>query len=624
MRMMAPRLRAGWLLALGTVWLVGCGGGGGGSPASNTRPPADNGSPSSEAPAPGGMQGPTDTLRPPVALGELFQPAQATDRSFTFSLACNAAASGARKVAFGVPFPRGYLTDASMVRIETPSGQEVAIDATELARWRHLSNAQIDGQSIRSVLVTLQHTCEPSTSSQYVLRWGVTRTKVANLGISPTNVRSTWGPQAAPLPGEHPATDNYARDTAAPPVLEPQVFAQLPAAWLMKSNIRGPVSPITDAAYLDRLIGFHKTYVNDVHHDVVNYEVEGTSGGLIDFRNEIEGWLFDRPFALWNVYIQTGDVKWLRHAHRATHYYKSYIALANDTPPYARGAWRKKPPSWSGDTGDAKYSHAGGLFAAYLLTGDAGLLDAMRAIAEFTQATVQFRLPPYAETDGLWTERHLAAGLAAALYTYEATGDAALKARLQSIMDGMQADVDAPPAGYPSKVQMAGVLLHRPEIHEGDSMPDMIMSPWMSALLMDVMMHYYLLSDDNRALGFMGNYAQFVATKGLYYGSSIALHVPWYLAGLKAGYTDNGEWDDFNHGPDVLGLLARGKWARSRLGLPTDTIDAALSRMRPTANFALNDAVRTATGLPRYRASPTRRVGWWFGTNGSLHYFGEY
>jgi len=144
-------------------------------------------------------------------------------------------------------------------------------------------------------------------------------------------------------------------------------------------------------------------------------------------------------------------VKWLRHAHRATHYYKSYIALANDTPPYARGAWRKKPPSWSGDTGDAKYSHAGGLFAAYLLTGDAGLLDAMRAVAEFTQATVQFRLPPYAETDGLWTERHLAAGLAAALYTYEATGDAALRARLQSIMDGMQADVDAPPAGYPSK-----------------------------------------------------------------------------------------------------------------------------------------------------------------------------
>jgi hypothetical protein len=550
-----------------------------------------------------------------------FPPA-ATAGTVPVSVSCSAISAGSRKVSFGMPFPRGWLSDAAQVRLETTQGQEVKADVSELGRWRHVTDASIDGRSIRSVLITFSQECEASKSYDYIVRWGSTRTQFANAGITAANVSSTWGPQATPLPGEHPATDNYSRDAGAAAVMEPYAWVSLPADWLMKNNIRGPVSPITDPSMKTWLIGFNKTYVNDVNLDVTAYEVEGQSTGLIDWQTEVEGWLFDRPFALWNVYVQTGDAAWLRHAHRASQYYASWIAQDSSKPPYQRGAFRKKPPSYSTDPGDVKYSHAGGLFAAYLLTGDARLLDAIRAIADLASTQVSFRLFPYDKTSGLWTERHLAAGIAAYLYAYEATGDAAYKSKLSAIIDGMQTDVDSPPAGYPTAAQMAGVLLHRPEVHEGDAMPDMIMSPWMSALLCDVLMHYHLLSDDPRALRFMGNYAQFVADKGIYYGSAIQQHVPWYIAGLKAGYTDNGEWDDIQHTPDVLGLLARGRWARQQLNLPTDVLDTQITRLRTATSAAMQDAVRTTAGLPQYRASPSRRVGWWFGTDESLAWYG--
>lgn len=560
----------------------------------------------------GGGSPPNPPLFPPIA----------ASGSVPVTVSCSAISAGPRKVSFGLPFPRGWLSDAAKVRLETPQGEEVKADASELARWRHVSNTAVDGQSIRSVLITFSQDCQASQSYSYVVRWGSARTQFANTGITPANVSSTWGPQAAPLPGEHSATDNYNRDANAAAIREPFAWVSLPADWLMKNNIRGPVSPITDTAMKTWLIGFNKTYVNDVNADVTGYEVEGQTTGLIDWQTEVEGWLFDRPFALWNVYVQTGDAAWLRHAHRASQYYASWIAQDASKPPYQRGAFRKKPPSYDSDPGDVKYSHAGGLFAAFLLTGDARLLDTIKAIADLASSQVSFRLFPHNKTSGLWTERHLAAGLAAYLYAYEATGDAAYKAKLKAAIDGVQADVDSPPAGYPSAAEMAGVLLHRPEVHEGDAMPDMIMSPWMSALLCDVLMHYQLLSDDPRALQFMGNYAQFVASKGIYYGSGVQQHVPWYIAGLKAGYTDNGEWDDIQHTPDVLGLLARGRWARQQLGLPTDLLDTQITRLRTATSAAMQDAVRATPGLPQYRASPSRRVGWWFGTDESLAWFG--
>jgi hypothetical protein len=564
----------------------------------------------------------------PTPMGPLFPTVQ-TSGVLPITVNCAADAAGTRKVAFGVPFPRGFLTSATKVRLETEQGVEVAADTAELARWRHMSDTSIDGQSIRSVLVTFNQACTNSGVFKYNIRWGTDKTLSANAGITAANVYTTWRAQAPVVTGENVATDNYSRDTAAATIYEPYAWVGLPAAWLMKSNLRGPVSPIVDNgtfAMKTWLINFNKTFVNDVASDVTVYEDEVAGNpGMIDWSKEVEGWLFDRPFALWNVYVQTGDPKWLRHAHRATQYYQSYITSVDLANGYKRGAFLKRAQNYAGDAGDVKYSQAGGMFAAYLLTGDGRLIDKIKAVTNLVDYEVSFRLLPYAQTSGLYTERQLATGLAAYTYAYEATGDSTYKTKLKAAVDGMWTDVTAPPAGYPAVSDMAGVLLHRPEVHEGDSQKngDMIMSPWMSALMCDVLMHYYLLSDDVHALNFMNSYAMFVVNKGLYNATTdVGYYVPWYIAGFKAGYTDSGSWADIEHTPDVLGLLARGRWARTKLGLATDAnLETAITRMRTASIFDFGDAIRSTAGYPRYRAAPTRRANWWLGTNESLSFF---
>lgn len=533
----------------------------------------------------------------------MLYPAVETSGTTTVNLVCAPSASGAVTVSFGMPFPRGFVSDATRVRIETPAGAEVPSDASELARWRHFSNVNLDGQSIRSVLMSFSHNCTSASTASYVVRWGSARTQAANTGVTPANVASlTWGAQAAPAAGEHPQTDNYAIDASAAPVREPRAWVALPAAWLMKQNLRGPVSTQSSAAR-NNTLGFLRTYVNDVASDVTQYESADNGQGLINWSSEVEGWLYDRPATLWNAYVQTGDVKWLRHAHRASQFYGSHIASSGQ-----RGSFAKKP-------GDAKYSLNGGLFADYLLTGDARLLDKIRAVAELV-GTVGTRLPPYSQTGGLWTERHTGVALAGALYAYEATGEAGFKTRVQQIVSGMNADVTTPPAGYPSASAMAGVLLHRPEVHEGDSYPDVIMSPWMSALMMESMWHYHVLSDDVVALNFLSNYAQFVAQRSI--TQEGANWSPWYLTGLSGNYYGA----EAEHAHDVMGMLARGRWARAQLGLSTATIDTQITRLRTTADATFAGWIRSSSGLPRYRLTPTRKAGWWFGSTYDLAWLG--
>lgn len=523
--------------------------------------------------------------------------------SVPVALACAAGVTQERLVAFGMPFPRGFLADAARLRLEDGAG-EVAADVVELVRWRHFSDAAIDGKSIRSVLVSFRHDCTKAPTAEYTLRWGQARTLQAQTGVTPANVAErTWGPQAEPGPLEHPQTDNYAIDAAAAPVREPQVWVTPPADWLMQSNLRGPVAPIRAGMSRDWQIGFMRTYVNDVAADVSAHERNENGQGLIHWGNEFEGWLYDRPGVLWSAYVQTGDPKWLRHAHRATQFYASHIVLEG-----RRGSFAKRP-------GDAKYAHAGGLLSAYLLTGDARLVERIRAVAELV-GTVNTRLPPFEKTTGLWTERHMSVAIGGALSAWEATGDAAQRQRVLRIVEGMRADATRPPPGYPDAGAMAGVLLHRPEVHEEGSFADVVMSPWMAALMTEALWRYHLHSDDRRALQLLGDYAQFVAERAIeQQGVDWA---PRYLVGLKGNY----EGAEAEHAFDVMGLLARGRWARQRLGEPVAQIEAQIARLRGTADATFSSWVRNSAGLPRYRLAPTRKAGWWYGTTYDLAWFG--
>jgi hypothetical protein len=563
----------------------------------------------------------------PLPAVRIHAPAEAHEPtgSVPIAVSCSAGVTGAQVASFGMPFPRGFVTSVAQVRVETSAGVEVPSDRRPILPWRHLRDASLNGHSLRSVLVSFKHLCDSARSTTYKVRWGSEQSATVDLGVDSSNVASRWIQKSSSSPDEHPATDNYEIDTAVPPQREPSVWVTLPSAWLMKANVRGPVSPIRDVALQNFMVGYASTYVNDVDRDVKGFEADD-GHGLIDWRSEVEGWLYDRPLAIWNVYVHTGDQKWLRRAHRASQYYAQWIATDNSRPPFRRGAFVKKEPTWPDDPGDAKYSLAGGLFTAYMMTGDARLLDKIRAIAEFHSAHNSTRLFPFAKTTGLWTERHLAAALASAVYAFEATGEAVFRNRALEIVRGMHEDVTRPPRGYPSAAEMRGVLFHRAEVHEGGSTDDLYMCPWMAALLGEALWRYFLVSDDELALRFLSDYSQLIAERAIYRVPEDphlgGYWAPWYGIGTKRGYTDNGIYDDVEHAIDVLGLLARGRWARQRLGLPNDTIEQQMARLRKTGMYTFAGWNRDSESLPRYRISPTRKYGWWFGTTYDLDWLG--
>lgn len=540
----------------------------------------------------------------------------------TIRVYCRRDAAGRREVAFGLPFGPATLTDASAIRLVDSAGHVVPVDAVPLARWR---NAQQSGDAhfLRSVLLSFVHNCEPAATTSYQVVWsGLGDAKPALLGITPESVAERWSSKERASPLEHPETDHYAIDVSSPPVREPDVWVTLPPAWLLAGDIQGPAAPIRDPRIRAAMLGLGRTAVNDVNPRVTAYQQRDNGPGLIDWRHEVEGWLYDRPRTLWTVYLQTGDLKWLRHAHRASQYFASWIATDSSAAPYERGAFRKRPVDAAESTGDPKYSAAAGLFTAYLLTGDARLLDHIEAIAEFARRRIATRLPTADVRHGLWTERQVAAALSAALTGFEATGDLRHAQRAAEIVDGLHRDIVKPPSGYPS--EMHGVALHRRELHENDGKPGWLMSPWMSALLSDALWQYHALTGDTVALEIIHAYAQFVATRGLGKaacgdrgGDSLA---PRYLVSVD----DDDAWPagDPMHAFDVYGLLQRGLLAGTLLGRSTREIAPAAQALRNCALGVFGAPGPNAGGLPAPRTlAPTRKFNWWFGPAGSIAWF---
>jgi hypothetical protein len=592
--------------------------------------------------------------------------------------------SGTTAVAFGVPMPRGFLANLTNCRIETTADVEIAADYAELGRWRHLVDATIDNASVRSVFVVFSRTFSAGASQTVRFRWGpsVTRSLSAGLGITPANVHASaaWVAKEGPRTGEHPETDKYERDTArnlttyplkVPPYIdqmnaadirEPRVFPQIPAAHLQKCNLRGTARQHNDANWMRYLVNFAKTSVNDAWLTATKYQGEPipefsnfeNAGALTEWVDypagtpAFEPWLYDRVGALSNVYTITGDVKWLRHSHRAAQYFREYMAgpgvtyrdpeqWAPATYPYTwiRGAFTKRWFGDSGDFGDVKYLSTSGQTMMYYLTGDARLVTAVEDVHKLfnaVQGIARHRLPPATQDNtGIYTERNLAQFLTAALNAYDLTGNALYKTRAISIFQGFREDQVFPPAGYPP---MNGWLFHDQDQHQEGSATFPITwfaSPWMSAVLLEAVWRYFMWSADRAALEFVSDMGGAIARDGLYTdqlgtnpppdgpGVLSTYRAVWYyvggLAGNIAGGTDVGIDGDVEHCPETVAALLRAKWANQQLGRSNLQIDAVLPSLRQSALWALGNWRRTATFLPEYRLAPKRKFNWWFGDN---------
>ena len=486
--------------------------------------------------------------------------------------------------AFGLPLPPDAVDEVGAIVLQDAASQEVATHVVETTRWRSLGSAS---ESVRSATVWTTLTFQSTDPVVYHVALGGART--LELGAQ-GDVRDHWVSIAqGPFPDEYSST----------PVLEPPVYATLPSTWLGACRLRTNTTPIDENGPLGwfdtSFLGYSRTAVNDVEDHV-------TPDNLIDYEIDYDPWLFDRAMTIFGAYARTGDVAWLRHAHRAAQFYASHVNAA--------GYFDLKTPN------DLKYSYGDAMLIDLMLTGDTTLSEPIERVAS-AGVNDGFNVA-YSISSNFWTERHLAYTLLAALSAWELTGSAVHGDRVKQIISVASAHAQTPPGGW----SVDGCLLHTMESHEGSSDTSPVCSPWMSALLGDAIWRYYLHSGDDAALVLLSGFGDFLVNHGTYVaeeGDLAGMTVPYYLASSVLQFTDSGPWDDVEHTCDVMGLAARAAWAKAQLGQDNAVVTALTDALQVGCEWNLDHWHRDGqatidAGLTVWRLSPPRKYNWWFGT----------
>jgi hypothetical protein len=477
-------------------------------------------------------------------------------------------------VSFGVPFPRGVVASAGAIRVTDGTGAELPAHVAELARWRPLGPAAGGAESLRAALVQVSLRFGSRDPVVLDVHWGSAPAAAPPRIVDPW---ASWSPIAGStfFPDAYPPADD---------VREPLVFATFPADWLGACILRTRTEPFgTDAgwAFFDGVAPqFARTGVNDVDARV-------TAGNRIDWVSAGEPWLFQRALTLFGMYIRSGDVAWLRHAHRAAQFYGAHLG-ADGTFDLAAG--------------DLKYAYGSALFLDLMLTGDTRHLPRIAAVARAGAGWGE----TYTARTGFWTERHQTYALLAALVAWEATGEAGHATRARAIVAETARQAREPVSGWAPE----GCVLHTQDAHEGDGVTDPICSPWMSALLAEAMFRAYVHSQDRETLEFLAGLADFVRTTGS--ASDGGGLSPYYLVSSRRR-----DEPDIEHACDVAGLVARGAWARRALGGDPAPLLATTRGLLTNCRANLESWHRPggpAAGLAEWRLSPARKLNWWFGT----------
>ncbi len=488
------------------------------------------------------------------------------------------------KVAFGIPFPRATVNNINQVIVADSNGQEIASHIVELARWRSLSAApSVD--SLRSALIYIDVVFPSTSPMTMIIKYGQPRKR--ELGSQP-DLKTTWVPISnGPFPDEYP----HGSDT----VMEPAVYATFPSDWLSATLIRGrtvPANSITQYRWFDNAyLNFSKTAVNDVSE----YVYDENKVAYID---EYEPWLFDRSMTLFGIYIRTGNVKWLRHAHRSTQYYANHITPA--------GYFDKK----AGD--DFKYSYGQSMLVDMMLTGDTSLIQKIENVA----AAGENWNETYDISTRFWTERHQTYALLAALSAWETTGLSKYADRVNQVVEASFNHALNPVNGWVAN----GAMPHAKEAHEGWGGDEPVASPWMSALMADAVMRYYIHSEDPDALIFLSNLGDFILERTTTHEGrrdNQTLLMPYYLIALDSS-TQREQWEDTEHACDVAGLAAKTAWARKKLGRDNTALVNISKRLVSSCQWNLDYKHREGAdinyGKTVWRLGPSRQYSWWFGS----------
>lgn len=481
-------------------------------------------------------------------------------------------------ISFGVPFPPGFVSDPKQISLVDNGGKELPIRVKVLATWRE---PVPQAGSIRAALVQFRDYISVAMPRTYTLRWGSPRQE---------HEWEDWPARQHWLPIDDPAL-------AGTHLQEPPVYAVLPNQWLGQALLKGRILPAGSDPkwefYDHNMRQYFRTATNQLDPRVDKKFIS-------DYAKDYECWLFDRATTFFVTYIRLGGLEPLRQGVRATQVYGSKMlpdgrfALLGD----------KEPP-------DVKLGFQECLALTYWLTGDERVLNTSRNVLKL----LDLWDPVLTPQRSFWTERHLAFALLNATVAYEMTGDPRLLERARALFEaGYNAQVNPLP-GAPRD----GCMIHTARQH-GEKLEGWVCNSWMSALAVDAMLRYYIVSADPRVPQSIELLAESLVRFGNYLLRGKGEKYPWvnlYQLYSSQPPADREVYDynDLQHSLDNLKTLAAANYFLRKQGRNRPEIVKLQEEILKSAKYDLERWYikdGPAHGKPEYPLWPKRRYGWMF------------
>ena len=314
-------------------------------------------------------------------------------------------------------------------------------------------------------------------------------------------------------------------------------------------------------------------------------------------------WLFDRPQAIYQLYLMSGNIKWFHEGNILAQFYIEHIdeeGISTLTKKY-----------------DPKYFMPKGLLFRYLLTMDEKALQALKKIFH---SSLKWD-PAYTSNRGFWTERNQAAALNVAVTYWELTNDKRALERINEILDATVEMTFNPENDWP----LRGCPQHSFKSHEGTGDNSPSCSPWMMALLSDALWRFYRLTNDIRASSLINAFGDFILNHGVFYGTAAKLKgvvMPKYIVSMEnPRQEEHNQWTDPQHNCDVAGLLGKSVYIKQREkqdAFLTKLLFKALLEQCQNIYVKYKKEKQNGNLKNHWLLNPPRRFGWMYSTTSDL------
>lgn len=314
--------------------------------------------------------------------------------------------------------------------------------------------------------------------------------------------------------------------------------------------------------------------------------------------NKAGQWLYDRPQAIFQLFIMSGEQQWLTQGKRLSSFYQQHID--------EEGLFTLK------NRFDAKYLMPKGLLYDFLLSGSH---EAKKSLKKIYQASLEWD-EDYSLSRGFWTERNQAAALNTAISYWEASNDEAALVRINNIIDATVKMTFNPENDW----QLRGCPQHSFKSHEGWGDNSPTCSPWMMALLGDALWRFYRLTDDKRSAALIDAFGDFILNYGLFYGNKRVKNIviPKYIVSIEnPAQEELDQWSNPQHACDVAGLLGKSTYVKESSGqdgFMVKTLFSALLEQCQVSYARLKKEQRKKSTKKFWLLKPVRRFAWVYST----------